>query len=67
MAKQRLADVNCTPMRFEPGDRVLVCKLDRLARNLRLLVEIEAKLREKNVPLISIQEGGTKWIGNTVE
>jgi len=39
----------------QPGDRVLVCKLDRLARNLRLLLEIEAKLREKNVPLISIQ------------
>ncbi|GAH83072.1 unnamed protein product [marine sediment metagenome] len=39
----------------QPGDGVLVWKLDRLARNLRLLLEIEAKLREKNVPLISIQ------------
>ena len=40
----------------QPGDRVLLWKLDRLARNLRLLLEIEAKLREKNVPLISISE-----------
>ena len=40
----------------QPGDRVLLWKLDRLARNLRLLLEIEAKLREKNVPLISITE-----------
>ena len=40
----------------QPGDRVLVCKLDRLARNLRLLLEIEAKFRDKNVPLISITE-----------
>jgi len=40
----------------QPGGRVLVWKLDRLARNLRLLLEIEAKLREKNVPLISISE-----------
>ena len=39
----------------QPGDRVLVWNLDRLARNLRLLLEIEAKLREKNVPLISIK------------
>lgn len=41
----------------QPGDRVLVWKLDRLARNLRLLPEIEIKLRDKNVPLISIQGG----------
>lgn len=38
----------------QPGDGVLVWKLDWLARNPRLLREIEAKLREKNVLLISI-------------
>lgn len=40
----------------QPGDRVCVTKLDRLARNLRLLLEIEAKFRDMNVPLISITE-----------
>jgi site-specific DNA recombinase len=40
----------------QPGDRMLVWKLDRLARNLRLLLEIEAKLRDMKVPLISITE-----------
>ena len=39
----------------QPGDGVLVWKLDRLARNLRLLLGIEAQLRDKKVPLISIQ------------
>lgn len=38
------------------GDRVLVWKLDRLARNQRLLLEIKAQLRDKKVPLISISE-----------
>lgn len=40
----------------QPGDRVLVWKLDRLARNLPLLLEIEDKLRNMNVPLIFITE-----------
>jgi len=40
----------------QPGDRVLLWKLDRLARNLRLLLEIEGKLRDMKVPLISITE-----------
>jgi len=40
----------------QPGDRVLICKLDRLARNPRPLLEIEAQLRDKKVPLISITE-----------
>jgi len=39
----------------QPGDGVLVWKLDRLARNLRLLLEIEGKFRDMNVPLISIK------------
>ena len=38
------------------GDRVFTCKLDRLARNLRLLLEFEDNLRGMNVPLISITE-----------
>jgi site-specific DNA recombinase len=37
-------------------DKVLVCKLDRLARNLRLLMEIESELREFHVALTSIKE-----------
>lgn len=49
---------------IQPGDKVWVTKLDRLTRNLRLLLEIEAKIRDINVPLISIQ-GGAKWTGNT--
>ena len=40
----------------QPGDRVYVLRLDRLARNLRLLLEIEAKFRDIGVPLISITE-----------
>lgn len=40
----------------QAGDRVLVWKLDWLARNLRLLLDIEDKLREMKVPLISISE-----------
>lgn len=38
------------------GDKVRICKLDRLARNLRLLLEIEAKFRDIQVTLISITE-----------
>ncbi len=38
------------------GDRVFTCKLDRIARNLRLLLEFEDNLRGMNVPLISITE-----------
>ena len=41
----------------QPGDRVVVWKLDRLARNLRLLFEIEEKLRNMKVSIISITEG----------
>jgi len=41
----------------QPGDRVLVWKLDRLARNQRLLLEVEAQLRDKRVSLVSITEG----------
>ncbi len=37
-------------------DRVLVYKLDRLARNLRLLLEIEQKLRAYGVSLASVKE-----------
>jgi site-specific DNA recombinase len=37
-------------------DMVLVCKLDRLARNLRLLMEIESELNEYHVSLTSIKE-----------
>ena len=41
---------------IQTGDQVYVLKLDRLARSLRLLLDIEAKLREKGVPLISATE-----------
>ena len=37
-------------------DMVVVCKLDRLARNLRLLMEIESELNEYHVSLTSIKE-----------
>ena len=37
-------------------DKVLVCKLDRLARSLRLLMDVEAKLKEYEVSLTSIRE-----------
>jgi site-specific DNA recombinase len=37
-------------------DKVLVFKLDRLARNLRLLLEIEQKLRSYGISLISVKE-----------
>jgi DNA invertase Pin-like site-specific DNA recombinase len=37
-------------------DKVVVHKLDRLARNLRLLLEIEQKLREYGVTITSVKE-----------
>jgi site-specific DNA recombinase len=37
-------------------DKLLVCKLDRLARNLRLLMDIESELNEHHVSLTSIKE-----------
>jgi len=37
-------------------DKVLVCKLDRLARSLRLLMDVEAELKEYNISLSSIRE-----------
>ena len=37
-------------------DKVLVCKLDRLARSLRLLMDVEAELKEYNISLTSIRE-----------
>ena len=48
-------------------DKVLVCKLDRLARNLSLLMSIESELKEFHVTLNSIKEsvdtsnGTGKW------
>ena len=37
-------------------DKVLVCKLDRMARNLRLLMDIESELNESHVSLSSLKE-----------
>jgi len=37
-------------------DKVVVYKLDRLARNLRLLLDIEQKLRISNVTITSVKE-----------
>ena len=37
-------------------DKIVVYKLDRLARNLRLLLEIEAQLRDQKASLTSIKE-----------
>jgi site-specific DNA recombinase len=37
-------------------DKVIVCKLDRMARNLRLLMDIESQLNENHVSLTSIKE-----------
>ena len=37
-------------------DKVVVCKLDRMARNLRLLMDIESELNEYPVSLTSIKE-----------
>jgi hypothetical protein len=31
-AKQKLADVNCVPIRFKPGDRILVRMFQRTSR-----------------------------------
>ncbi|MDH5695246.1 MAG: recombinase family protein [Dehalococcoidia bacterium] len=41
---------------IQPGDKVYILKLDRLARNLCLLLDIEARLRDKGIPLISVTE-----------
>jgi site-specific DNA recombinase len=49
--KQLLADA-----RIGLFDKVLVCKLDRLARSLRLLMDVEAELKEYEVSLTSIRE-----------
>jgi site-specific DNA recombinase len=37
-------------------DKIVVCKLDRMARNLRLLMDIESELNEYHVSLTSIKE-----------
>jgi site-specific DNA recombinase len=37
-------------------DKVIVCKLDRMARNLRLLMDIESQLNGNHVSLTSIKE-----------
>jgi site-specific DNA recombinase len=37
-------------------DKVLVCKLDRLARSLRVLMDVEAELKEYHISLTSIRE-----------
>jgi len=37
-------------------DKVLVCKLDRLARNLSLLMDIESELNEFHISLTSLKE-----------
>jgi site-specific DNA recombinase len=49
-------------------DKILVFKLDRLARKLRLLLEIEEKLKGQNVSLTSIREtlDTSTAIGRTV-
>ena len=49
-------------------DKVLVYKLDRLARNLRLLLEIEEKLRKSEISINSLNESidTSTAIGRTV-
>jgi site-specific DNA recombinase len=49
-------------------DKVIVLKLDRLSRNLRLLLELQEKLQENDVALISLKENidTTMAIGKTV-
>jgi len=49
-------------------DKVIVFKLDRLARNLRLMLEIEDKLKSKGVSLHSVKESldTSSAIGRTV-
>jgi site-specific DNA recombinase len=37
-------------------EKVIVWRLDRLARNLRLILEIEAELREQDISLFSMKE-----------
>jgi site-specific DNA recombinase len=37
-------------------EKVIVCKLDRMARNLRLLMDIESQLNEHQISLTSIKE-----------
>lgn len=51
MAKQRLADVHCTPMRFAAGDRILV--------TTRVPVDPNQKKQ--------IQKTVERWAGNHVE
>lgn len=40
----------------QPGDLVLVHKLDRFSRNVRLLLETIESLKEKNISLLSVSE-----------
>ncbi len=49
--KRMLADANSGLF-----DKVVVYKLDRLARNLRLLLEIEEKLKKNDISISSIKE-----------
>lgn len=49
-------------------ERVVIYKLDRLARNLRLLLEIEERLKASDVALLSVKESldTSTAIGRTV-
>lgn len=51
MAKQRLADLDCTAFRFQPGDRVLV----------KVKVPLDQATKERLRRIIS------KWAGDIVE
>lgn len=61
--KRMLADANLGLF-----DKVLVYKLDRLARNLRLLLEIEEKLKKSEISINSLNESidTSTAIGRTV-
>jgi site-specific DNA recombinase len=42
--------------KFNLFEKVVVCKLDRMARNLRLMLSIESQLREYQISFTSIKE-----------
>ena len=42
---------------LQPGDELIIWRLDRLGRSARDLIDIDAALKEKSVKLISIREG----------
>ena len=54
---KRLPELEAALSELQPGDSILVFKLDRLGRSFRHLVDVAERIKEKNANIVSITEG----------